>query len=103
MKRVVMGHQRPPLTPPPTHTDLFGVHVAVVVQVLVVQGEASWVPRACGRTDTGAPLDVLTHHQHGVVEHALGALGHGVHPDHKYDVYDALQANVWEKGDTREG
>ena len=79
-----------------THTDLLRVHVAVVVQVLVVQGEASWVARACGGADAGAPLDVLTHHQHGVVQHALGALGHGVHPDHEDDVHDALQVDVWE-------
>jgi len=65
------------------------------MQVLGVHGEA---PREAGsgpRAEAGAPLQVLTHHQHGVVQHALGALRHGVHPDHEDDVDYALRTESW--------
>lgn len=62
-----------------------------MLQVLIVHGETPGEPRAHAATEAGAGLDVLTHHQHGVVQHALGALRHGVHPDHKDDINDALE------------
>lgn len=72
------------------YRDLFRVHVAVVMEILIVHGEASWKTSPHTPTEAGAALDVLTHHQHGVVQHALGALGHRVHADHEYDIDDTL-------------
>lgn len=56
-----------------------------MVQVPIVHRElAHAAPKA------GAALDALANHQDGVVQHALRALRHRVHPDHKDDVNDAL-------------
>ncbi len=60
------------------------------MQVLIVQREPAWKTGANAAAEAGAALDVLAHHQHGVVQHALRALRHRVHPDHKNDVDDAL-------------
>lgn len=70
---------------------LLGVHVAVVVQVAVVHGEAGGKPGPQAGAEAGVALDVLAHHQHGVGERALGALRHRVHPDHEDDVHDDLE------------
>lgn len=68
-----------------------------MVQVLIVHGKPPWKTGPQAAAEAGTALDVLTHHQHGVVQHALGALRHRVHPDHKDDVDDALE----EKGEAR--
>lgn len=78
-------------------TGLFGVHVAVVMQVLVVHGEASWEARPQANAEAGDTLARLALHQQRVVEHALRALRHGVHPDGKDDVDDALRCQRIEK------
>lgn len=53
------------------NNHLLGVHVAVVVQVLIVQREPPGKTSPHAAAEAGAALDVLAHHQHGVVEHAL--------------------------------
>lgn len=78
-------------------TGLLGIHVAVVVQVLIVQGEPGRKTTPQAGADAGNTLAFLTHTQHGVVEHALWALRHRVHPDRKDDVDDALEV----KGEAR--
>lgn len=79
-------------------THLLGVHEAVVVQVAVVGGEAGGEAAPQAAAQAGVALDVLAHHQHGVVERTLGALGHRVHPDHEDDIHDDLQETTGETG-----
>lgn len=63
------------------------VHEAVMVEILVVQGEAS---HSSHLGVTGL-VEALAHHQHGIVYHVGGALGHGVHADNVNNAYDALK------------
>lgn len=68
-------------------TNLLWVHKAVMVEVLVVHGEAShsshlWV---------AGLVEVLAHHKHRIVHHTGGALSHWVHPDNVDNGYDALR------------
>lgn len=70
-----------------TASHLLRVHEAVVVEVLVVNGEAAHSPHL-GVTGL---VEALTHHQHWVVEHVGGALGHGVHANDVNDADDALR------------
>lgn len=72
-------------------THLLGVHVAVVVQVAVVHGEPGGEPGPHAAAEAGVALEALAHHQHGVVERALGVLRQRVHPDHEDDVHDDLE------------
>ena len=65
---------------------LLRVYKAVVVQVLVVNGKAAH----SSHLRVAGLVQVLTHHQHGVVHHAGGALGHGVNPHDVHNVYNAL-------------
>lgn len=60
-------------------------------QVAVVHGEAGGEAGPQAAAQAGLAPDALAHHQHGVVERALGALRHRVHPDHKDDVHDDLR------------
>lgn len=58
-----------------------------MVQVLVVHGEAS---HSSHLRVTGL-VKILAHHEHWIVHHTGGALGHGVYPHDVDDVYDALK------------
>lgn len=88
--------------PEKMRTHLLRVHEAVVVQVAVVGREAGGEAAPQAAAQAGVALDVLAHHQHGVVERALGALGRRVHPDHEDDVHDDLQETRGETGHHRE-
>ena len=68
-------------------SNLLRVHEAVMVEILVVQGEAAnpsspWI---------AGPVEALAHHKHRVVHYIGGALGHGVHADNVDNAYDALK------------
>lgn len=52
-------------------TGLLRIHVAVVVQVLIVHGEPGRKTTPQAGADAGNALAFLTQTQHGVVEHAL--------------------------------
>lgn len=78
-------------------TGLLGIHVAVVVQVLIVHGEPGRKTTPQADADAGNTLAFLTHPQHGVVEYALWALCHRVHPNRKDNVDGALEV----KGEAR--
>lgn len=68
-------------------TDLLWVHEAVMVQVLVVYGEASH----SSHLGVAGLVEVLTHHEHRVVHDVGGTLGHGVYTDDVDNVYDDLR------------
>lgn len=68
-------------------THLLWVHKAVMVEILVVYGEASH----SSHLRVAGLVEVLAHHKHWIVHHTGGALGHGVNPDNVDNVYDALE------------
>lgn len=68
-------------------THLLRVDEAVVVQVLVVHGEASHPSHL---RVTGL-VHALAHHQHRVVHHTGRALSHGVHTNNVNDINDPLE------------
>lgn len=57
-----------------------------MVEVLIVHGEASH----SSHLGIAGLVEVLAHHEHWIVHHTGGSLGHGVHPDNIDNVYDAL-------------
>lgn len=68
-------------------SDLLWVHEAVMVQVLVVNGEASH----SSHLGVAGLVEVLTHHEHWIIHDVGGALGHRIYTDDVNDVYDGLR------------
>lgn len=68
-------------------SNLLWIHEAVMVEILVVYGEATHA----AHLGVAGLVQVLAHHEHGIVQDVGGALGHGVHAHNVNDAYDGLQ------------
>lgn len=58
-----------------------------MVEILVVYGEATHTSHLGVR----GLVHVLAHHEHRVVQHVGGTLGHWIHTHDVHDGYDGLQ------------
>lgn len=68
-------------------SNLLWIHKAVMVEILVVYGEATHATHL----GVAGLVQVLAHKEHGIVYDVGGALGHGVHANNVNDAYDGLQ------------